>query len=223
MKLTKRLSTLASFVPKNKIVYDIGCDHALLDIYLTLYNGNTCFACDIKESALNFAKKNISKYQLEEKIETIVSDGFENIDVKDNSVAVISGMGTNTILTILENEKVQKLDSIILQTNNEYPLLRKKISEMGYKIVDESTLFEKGIHYIFMKIEKGKSHYSKIDLEFGPILRKNDEMEVLVLYRYLFDNKLKVFKKLPRGHLGKKVKLIKELRWLRKKIKKWEY
>jgi tRNA (adenine22-N1)-methyltransferase len=222
MKLTKRLALLASFVPQKKIVYDIGCDHALLDIYLTQYNDKLCYSCDINENALKSAKKNIQKYHLEEKIQTIISDGFENIEVQKNSIAIISGMGTSTILKILNHPQIEKLDSIILQTNNDYATLRKSISKMNYKITDERTIFEKDIYYIMMKIEKGKSHYSKYDLEFGPFLRKSKEIEVFFLYQHLYETKSEILKKLPRGYLGKKMKLMCEISWLRRKLKNWE-
>ena len=35
IKLSKRLSVIASFVPEHAVIADIGCDHALLDIYLS--------------------------------------------------------------------------------------------------------------------------------------------------------------------------------------------
>lgn len=223
MKLSKRLSILASFIPKGKVVYDIGCDHALLDIYLTLYNENTCYACDINENALLSAKKNIEEYKLIEKIKTIQSDGFQNIDVLENSIAVISGMGTRTILKILENEQINKLDRMILQTNHDYYLLRKMISKMGYKIVEERALKEKDIYYVFIEIKKGKSRYSNYDLEFGPILRNSREPETLLLYQNIYETKKDILKKLPRGHLGKKVKLKKEIVWLKRTLKRFKY
>ena len=33
-KISKRLELIASFIPENSKVIDIGCDHGLLDIYL---------------------------------------------------------------------------------------------------------------------------------------------------------------------------------------------
>ena len=61
MKQTKRLETICSLVDKNTNVVDIGCDHGLIDIYLTLNNRNKCIASDINNNALNSAKENIKK------------------------------------------------------------------------------------------------------------------------------------------------------------------
>ena len=62
MAFSKRIRILASLIEPNKNIVDIGCDHALLDIYLTLYNHNSCIATDINEKAIQHAKENIKKY-----------------------------------------------------------------------------------------------------------------------------------------------------------------
>ena len=41
-KLSKRLEAVATLVDVGKRVIDVGCDHAYLDIYLTLNNENKC-------------------------------------------------------------------------------------------------------------------------------------------------------------------------------------
>ena len=132
MKLTKRLQTICSLVNSGSNVVDIGCDHGLIDIYLTLYNNNNCIASDINNNALEFAKNNIKKYHLEDKIPTIISDGLNNIDIPNNNTIIICGMGTSTILRILENSKNKKIDSLIVQSNNDLYLLRKSITKLGY-------------------------------------------------------------------------------------------
>ena len=66
MQIRKRLKAIASLVPKGAKVIDIGCDHALLDVYLTLYNQNKCIASDVNKNAYEIAKSNIKKYNLDE-------------------------------------------------------------------------------------------------------------------------------------------------------------
>ena len=58
IKLSNRLAAIASLVPLKSSVIDIGCDHALLDIYL--YQNKQVekiIASDINENALNNAKE----------------------------------------------------------------------------------------------------------------------------------------------------------------------
>ena len=107
IRLSKRLKTTAEIVlsKKSKKIIDVGCDHALLDIYL-LQNNNDLkiVASDVKEKPLENAKKNISKYSFLNKIEVCLKDGINNID-KEIDTVVISGMGTETIIDILEKDK----------------------------------------------------------------------------------------------------------------------
>ena len=56
MNISKRLESVATLVDVGSRVIDVGCDHAFLDIYLTLNNENKCIATDINENALNGAK-----------------------------------------------------------------------------------------------------------------------------------------------------------------------
>ena len=58
--LSYRLKKIASLIDPNKVVIDVGCDHGLLDIYLTLYNKNICTASDINKNALSSAINNIN-------------------------------------------------------------------------------------------------------------------------------------------------------------------
>ena len=52
MNITKRLEAIASLISNNSNVIDVGCDHAYLDIYLTLNRENIfCLACDINKNA----------------------------------------------------------------------------------------------------------------------------------------------------------------------------
>ena len=88
-------------VDKGNNIYDIGCDHALLDIYLAINNDNHCTASDINQNALNNAIKNIEKYHLSDKIDTVISDGLKNITLKEDSTIILSGMGSRTIIDIL--------------------------------------------------------------------------------------------------------------------------
>ena len=52
IKISKRLEAISSLVPINTNIIDVGCDHAYLDIYLTLNNSNKCLATDINKNAL---------------------------------------------------------------------------------------------------------------------------------------------------------------------------
>ena len=170
MKISKRLKKIASLVDKNVNVVDIGCDHALLDIYLTLNNNNKCIASDLRQNIIEQAFKNIEKYNLENKIKLITSDGTKNIKIPLNSTIVISGMGASTIVNILQNTDHTNIDNLVIQSNNDLELLRKKTILLNYYIFDEEVIYDKNKYYVIIKFKKGYKKYTKKELEFGPVL-----------------------------------------------------
>ena len=64
MKISKRLIEISNLIEDNSNIIDVGCDHALLDIYLFKNKKNVkIIASDIKEGPLEQAKRNISKFK----------------------------------------------------------------------------------------------------------------------------------------------------------------
>lgn len=188
-KLSKRLLAIAGMIEDGKIVYDVGCDHAYLDIYLTLYRNNiTCYAIDIRPSVVKIAKENIKNAGL--KIPVILNNGLENMDINDDSTVVLAGMGTRTILKIIKNKNIPEM---IIQSNDDLFLLRTELMNLGYKITEEKLIFEFGYYYVFIKVKlENKIEYSYEQLLLGPQLLKNKD--------YLFNNylhyQLKKYKKM---------------------------
>lgn len=181
-----RIRALADDISKKDVVLDVGCDHGYLSIYLK--ENNLCkeiYASDISENALNVARKNFKKHNLD--IKTFVSDGFENIPVEFDT-AVIAGMGTSTILKILDNEKIPK--KLVLGSQNELYKLRKNMYEKGYKLVDEQAILEHGHYYIILLYIKAKQKLNRTELKFG--ISNNDNY-----YNYLIEKNNEIIKKVP--------------------------
>lgn len=179
--ISKRLKQISLLVPKNKRIIDVGCDHGLLGIYLYLNNSNEVILSDISLSCINKSSNNLKKYNLENKISLIQSNGLENIPLKKEDIIIIAGMGTNTILQIL-NKNIY--NDLIIQTNNNYDILRKKIIEKKYYIENEVFFIDKGIEYIVICFKKGKKKYSKIDLMVGPYLKKDKHYIKKLKFKY---------------------------------------
>ena len=205
IKISKRLEIIASLVPINGKVIDIGCDHGLLDIYL--YQSKKCtkiIASDINKNALNNAKVNIKKYQLDKHIETRLGNGLDAINDKDQiDTIIISGMGGHTAVEIINNnlDKLQTVNTIIIQSNTKLELVRKKIIQLNYYIQDEVMIEENKKIYTIIKFQKGTKKYTKKELYFGPILlKKNSELFRNVNNKELIKLKL-ILHKLPRHKL----------------------
>ena len=212
MKISKRLETIADFIPINRKVIDVGCDHALLDIYLSQEKNCECIASDVNKNALDQAKYNISRFHVKN-VTTVLTDGLEGIPVSSKDIVVISGMGTLTIKEILEGRNLS--DRMIISTHTDFEDLRKYVVSLGYKIQDEKYVEEKKKYYIIMVFVKGQIQYSEEDFKFGPILKYNakflqNEQEKLldIISRIPEDDEL----------LREKQELLEEIEQLKKNI-----
>lgn len=203
MKLSKRLERVASYVPDNSSIIDVGCDHALLDIYLYNKRKNIrILASDINEKPLSIARENIKKYGLEDKIKVILNDGIKNIPSNIDTI-VISGMGGVLISDILsDRNNLKNIKNIILCPNNDFPEVRKILYKNNFKIVKEELLTEKNITYLIIKAIPG---HEKINYFFGSL--NNKDLEVIYYYTKLLNTNTNILKKLPKKYLIKKIKL----------------
>lgn len=185
-------------------VIDIGCDHGLLDIYLTKNKACQCTASDISPKVLINTKENIRKFQLIDKIRIVCSNGLDELEINSKDIVVISGMGTNTIIDILDNKKTQLINNLIIQSNNEIEVLRRNIVGKGFYIFEEKIVSDNQKDYIIIYFKRGIKKYKNVDYLFGPIMRLNKE------YRTFFNNlyikKKLICKKIPNRYILKKIK-----------------
>lgn len=168
--ISKRLKTIATQV-KYKSIIDIGTDHGYVPIYLCqLDKIDYAIAADINSGPLEKANQNISQYNLEDKITTILSNGFKNID-KVVDTAIIAGMGGNLIIDILKNNYTNKLKQIVVQPQLDIYDVRKFLHNIGFSINNEEMIVEQNKYYNIISAVKGYEFYDKEQYyEFGKIL-----------------------------------------------------
>lgn len=180
-----RIKAIASLVDNDALVVDIGTDHAYLPIYL--YENDitkNIVASDISSNALLFAKNNLEKYNLSGKIKLVVSDGFKNLD-ECFDIAIISGVGTETIKKILDNEVLP--NKLILSSHKNVSDLREYMFKIGYKIEKEIIVYENNIYYNIIKYVKGKDILSKYDLLVGLSNDINYKKHLLNKYKEIYE------------------------------------
>ena len=189
-KISERLKAIASFIEKKDCLVDVGCDHGLLSIYLVENNlAERVVASDINLNALNNAIDNIKKRNL--KIDTILSDGINDVDMDGINTLVISGMGTSTILHVLsDDKKIKDVKKIIIQSNNDYELLRRKMNIKGFYLDDEVYTYERKKWYITCCFVKNDKKNTVKEIKYG-FLNNNR------YNNYLLDKEIKIFKKIP--------------------------
>ncbi len=180
--MKNRISILASYCEGSKSVCDIGCDHAYVLIEAILkYGVEKGIACDIREEPLKNAQKNVKKVHLEKQIEFVLSDGLKDV-YSSFDTAILAGMGGNLICRIMEQAKDRDYVKWILQANSDRPMLRRFLQQNGFKILEETALYEQDKYYEIIIAEKGENHCSEIDNVFGPILRVKKEPAYIRYY-----------------------------------------
>ena len=143
------MEQLKRLLPKDAVLADIGTDHAYLPILAVRdHTIQKAYACDVAPGPLSQAEENIRKAGLEEKILPVLSDGLDRVPM-DVTAAVLAGMGFYTAREILERAegRLSLLSDIIVQINQDVPLLRQWISDHHYTIAKELSLCERGKHY----------------------------------------------------------------------------
>lgn len=206
MKLSKRLSAVASLVDGKKVI-DVGCDHGYLSIYLTQL-GLKCLATDISKKCLLKAIDNFNKFNLN--IDYMITDGINGIDIKQFDTIIISGMGTHTILKILKDKHLP--DTLVISSNNCIDFLRCEIVKLGFYIDDEVYIKDGRQKYIIIRFKKGQKHYNEFDYLIGPILKYNQEYlnDCILEYQNIID-KIENIHNDKRVYYGNLIKKIKEL------------
>lgn len=217
--LSNRLKEIASFIPDNVKMVDIGCDHALLDIYLYKNKKNIkIIASDINENALEQAKKNIKKYKLDKSIETRLSNGLDNINSDEIDTIVISGMGSHTIVGILRmnQKKLINVGNIIIQSNNHIDFLRERILELNYYIDSEKLVKDNNIIYTIISFKKGKKRYNKKEIYFGPYLLKENSNLFKEKNKQDLEKLEYLYKIIPKSHILHRIKIKNKINMYKK-------
>lgn len=197
IELSCRLRRIADMVSKGNVVCDVGCDHGFVSIYLIKQGIATrVYAMDVRKGPLERAKEHIAAYNLEDKIETRLSDGVEKLAVGEADAMVLAGMGGKLMQKILKEgeEKCKAMKELVLGPQSEVAQFRTFLRKEGYAIVEEDMILEDGKFYPILKVfplmagkateeikAKTEEEQELFD-EFGPILlsRRNP-----VLFKYL--------------------------------------
>ncbi len=180
----RRLKTIASFVNELDKVIDVGSDHGYLSIYLKeMYPSIKVLATDISSNALSYAINNIASKGLD--IDTLVTDGLNNIELDLFNTVIIAGMGTSTILNIL-NVDLKDIQKLIIQSNNELSVLRKGISKLGYYLEEVKVVCENDKYYEVMLFTKSSKVNTNDELEYGVFHNDYSEYYKFLISKYKF-------------------------------------
>ena len=221
MKINNRLKTIGDLVPLSSYPLDIGCDHALLSIYLVKEKGiKKAVASDNKSGPLKKAKENVNFYKVKDKVELIEAEGLNSYKEGIDTIT-ISGMGGLNINRILENNKsyLKNINTIILSPNNYSIAVKRKLIKLGYYISDEKLVKENNIIYQILVFTKGKKYYSYKKLYLGPVLMTKKDELTKEYYKKELETKKSLLEALPKSFYSKIRLTKKEIKYLENVLK----
>lgn len=219
MKISKRLIEISNLIEDNSNIIDVGCDHALLDIYLFKNKKNVkIIASDIKEGPLEQAKRNISKFKYPIRVK--LGSGLDPIE-EDIDTVVIAGMGGDTIIDILQKgkDKLKNVKKMILSPQSEWKRIRECMVSLDFYIEDEKLIEDGNKYYLIIKVAKGIKKYSDKEIEYGPILLKEKSSIFIDFYTRELNAKKNVIKNIPRIKVRKRVHEIRKIKELERLVK----
>lgn len=180
--LKKRLLAAAHFVRECSVLADVGTDHAFLPIYC-VENGKSvrAIAADINEMPLDRARFNINTHGLSDRIECKLTSGFIGLEGYGITDGAVCGMGGELIAMIINDSDFIKKDGfrLIIQPMTMLEVAREALSNAGFDVNAEITLFEEGKYYTVISADytNNTSKSSKFELLFGDFSKKLFESE----------------------------------------------
>lgn len=155
-----RLHACAELVPFGSRVADIGADHGYLSIEL-LQSGRAAYvhACDLREKPLQKAMANALRCGVADRMRFSRADGLAAILPDEVDTIVCAGMGGDLIVQIIaacpwiRDAKYR----LILQPQSSGNDLRRRLSELGFGIVQETLAKEGGFLYNILVVRYGNA------------------------------------------------------------------
>ncbi|MBO5139642.1 MAG: SAM-dependent methyltransferase [Peptococcaceae bacterium] len=175
IKLSQRLQAIADLVPTGAKVADIGTDHGFLPCYLAQSGkAELVIACDVNAQPLALAQKNITDYNVGDKVSTRLGNGLAVLKPGEVDTVTIAGMGGALMIDILDASPmvVDRLKRIVLQPNVGAEAVRIWAEKNRWQIVAEDLIRENDIFSVIIVLEQGRSDrfMSAVELYLGPKL-----------------------------------------------------
>ncbi|MFD1363033.1 tRNA (adenine(22)-N(1))-methyltransferase [Lentibacillus salinarum] len=175
INLSRRLTNVASFIPKGARFADIGSDHAYLPCYVCLHDEEAeGIAGEVNEGPFQSAQDTVNRYDLSNRVDVRLGDGLDVIENGEIDLVVVAGMGGSLIKTILDEgqARLSRVKRIVVQPNIDEPGLRYWLQWHGYTITDEGMVEENGHIYEIIAADKDSTgqELTERQLLFGPII-----------------------------------------------------
>lgn len=234
LQLSQRLRAVADLAGNAEILADVGTDHGYIPVFL-LNDGKIqrAIAMDINQGPLQRARVHIQQYDMEDRIETRLSDGLSELEPGEADTIVIAGMGGALMMRILSQgeETAHAAKQLVLQPQSEIFAFRCFLTTHGYEIKAENMVYEEGKFYSMMLVEHIKTpaenwEFTQIELKYGPLLIRQRHPVLKQYLQYQQKQKEHILacleKNAKRDVSQRKMQIRKELTELKQLLELWK-
>ncbi len=184
--ISNRLKVCCGFVAPGDRVADICCDHGYLGIHLLCTGrASKVIAADIGERPLLSAIHNAKKFGVADRMQFFRSDGVRNIP-RDFDTLVCAGVGGDTMCAILRDAPWLRNGRyrLILQCQSKSHLVRRFLSENGWRIAKELAVRDGRFVYTVMEVRlEAAPPLTPGQWYFSPALTENPGAETAEYFR----------------------------------------
>lgn len=225
LRVSKRLSLIATFLPKGTFFADIGTDHAYLACYVCSNDNQAkAIASDVNRGPYASAKNTVKSYNLEQRIDVRLGDGLSVLADEPITDLVIAGMGGALIKSILESgkNKIRTVERIIAQPNIGEIHVRSWLMNNGFSMTNEIILEENEKIYEIIVADRNMKRNERAlltdkELYFGPKLLEEKSAVFKRKWTLRKEKVMNVLRQLKQGKTINKQKINefrKELLWI---------
>lgn len=154
VKLSRRLATLADWVPEGARFADIGTDHALLPVYLAGSGKIRCaVAGDLHAGPVEAARRQVAAAGLAGHVSVRQGDGLSVLSPGEVDTVCIAGMGGSMIVKLLSaaGERLNGVRTLVLSPHVAEDTVRRWLKNNGFVLDQERLLEEDGVIYTLLK------------------------------------------------------------------------
>lgn len=167
--LTPRLRLIADMVPPGSRLADVGTDHAYLPAFLVSQGiCPSCIAGDIHRGPLENAEKTLARYEVSDRVTTVLSAGLRQFSPGCADTVVIAGMGGDQIGEIVAEAQWLRSPSVtlLLQPMTMQERCRRSLYESGFVCECEAYAKEGKHLYVVMRYRFSDTPLPKPDEAF---------------------------------------------------------
>ena len=178
LSLRPRLALLASLVPRDTVLADVGTDHGYIPVYLRQKGViDRAIASDIGREPLGHARRTAEEYGVTG-IDFRLCAGLDAIAPEECGTVLIAGMGGETIRDILAAAPWTRdgRHTLLLQPQTKLEELRLWLCENGYAIAREHLVRDKGKLYVVMTATAGERFTPSAEQLYGGLALEREAL-----------------------------------------------